>query len=35
MKVERAGCILFDTVKDAGLKLRKYQLLMIYFYHDK
>ena len=24
--------ILFDTVKDAGLKLRKYQLLMIYFY---
>lgn len=23
--------ILFDTVKDAGLKLRKYQLLMIYF----
>ena len=27
--------ILFDTVKEAGLRLRKYQLLIFYFYHDK
>lgn len=27
--------ILFDPVKDARLKLRKYQLLMTYFYRDK